>query len=574
MQNRWALRKVEDLDAVTRMRHLLGDLPEALARTLVVRGIDTFDKARRFFRSSTEELLDPHLMQDMGTASDRVARAVRDGERVTVYGDFDADGTTACALLVHFLRAKGLDVDFFVPCRFKHGYGLHTDGIEAAIRFGSTLFIAVDCGITDIDEAAYAKSKGLDLIICDHHKVGDVVPVAVAVLNPHRPTCPYPFKGLSACGVAFKLLQAVLQELGESVDAAYEYLDLVALATAIDVVPLKGENRILLRLGKSKMSCTKRPGLQSLARSAKVSLASLKDADLSFKLGPRINAAGRMGDASDAVRLFLAETPEEAGRLTALLEQANDDRKTITARIVAQALRQADEELRKTTRHALVLYRADWHRGVSGIVASRVADQYKRPVVVLSPAEGFAMGSARSVAGVDIYAALKLCANQLITFGGHTQAAGLSMDIENLDTFRDLLSDVVGERMTSERVSPAVEYDADLDLGTVDRRFRKVLCQFGPFGHSNPEPLFVCRGLEILDLRALTNGKHLKLHIRQKDGAPPYEVIAFNHGEKFETMQAARQNHVPVEVLCTLEENVWRGTQKLQLNAKDLRLSR
>ena len=575
MTYRWTLRSMDNPDAVAPLQEQLNNLPEALARALVLRGIDTFEAARRYFRPSLDDLHDPFLMQDMDAAADRLARAVRQRERVLVYGDYDVDGTTSTALMTHFLRSMGVEADFFIPNRFTHGYGLHQDGIDHAAELGARLILALDCGITAHDEAQYARDKGIDLIICDHHTATDAPPDAVAVLDPKRPTCPYPFKELSGCGVTFKLAQATLTRLDEPADRALPYLDLVAVSTASDIVPLHGENRVLMREGFERLRQTSRLGLRTLAEQAGLDLDRLTVDRLVFGVGPRINAAGRMGEASRAVQLLLSDDPAAAAELTQRLERANQQRRALDREMQAQAVRQAEIQLGGKMRHALVLHEPGWHQGVVGIVASRVVERFHRPAVVLCTANGEVKGSARSITGVNIYKALKACEDLLTQFGGHDYAAGLTLPEANIPALRDRLDAVVGEIMTTEMMTPTIEYDALLDLHAFDDRFWNVLKQFAPFGPTNMRPIFHARDLAVVGRpRVVGNGTHLKLNVRPHHPAEGRSrpVIAFGHGEKLPMVQAAQREGHPLEMLFSIEENTWQGQTTIQLRARDLRV--
>lgn len=576
MTYRWVLRPVDDPAAVTAMQQQLNDLPEALARALVLRGIDTFDAARAYFRPTLDALHDPFLMQDMDAAADRLAQAIRQGERVLVYGDYDVDGTTSTALMTHFLRAMGAEADFFIPNRFTHGYGLHTDGIDRAVASGARLILTLDCGITAHAEAEYAREKGIDLIICDHHTAADVPPVAVAVLDPKRPTCTYPFKELSGCGVTFKLVQATLDRLGEPAERALDYLDLVAISTASDIVPLQGENRVLMREGFQRLGHTQRLGLRTLAEAAGLDFDRVTVDRLVFGIGPRINAAGRMGEASRAVQLLLTDDPAEAADLTRVLEKANLQRRALDRETQAQAMRQAEIQLSARMRHALVLHEPDWHQGVIGIVASRLVERFHRPAVMLCTANGAAKGSARSITGVNIYDALHACDDLLTQFGGHDYAAGMTLPEANVPAFRDRLDEVVGATMTPEMMIPAIDVDARLDLSTLDDRFWNVLKQFAPFGPTNMRPVFHARDLAVAgEPRGVgSGGAHLKLNVRRHDdpGARSHPVIGFGLGEKLPVAQAAQRQGQPLEMVFSIEENTWQGRTSLQLRVRDLRV--
>lgn len=575
---RWTLRSVADEARVAALSETLNRLPEPLARVLVLRGVGGFDEARHFFRAGLDALHDPFLMQDMDRAAERLAQAIETGERVLVYGDYDVDGTTATALMTRFLRAHGVETEYFVPSRFEHGYGLCKAGLDYARDLGASLVVALDCGITAIEEAAYAKGIGLDLVICDHHEPGPTLPDAVAVLDPKRPDCPYPFDGLSGCGVGFKLVQATLQRLGRPAEAAWPYLDLVAVSTASDIVPLVDENRILMREGLRQLCIAPRLGFVMLAERAGVDLTACTSSKIVFSLGPRINAAGRLDDASLAVALLLSDDPEEAARLADQIEALNKQRRDLDLQTRDEALRMAEAFVLAAPEEpfALVLHDPDWHPGVIGITASRVAEHFHRPTVLLTAgAGGLAKGSARSVKGISIYDALGTCADLLERFGGHAFAAGLALRVENVPALRVRLAEAVARAADGpEMLTPEIELDAHLDLSVIDDRFWRVLDQFGPYGPDNPRPLFWGRDLRIVGPPTAVggDGRHLKLRVAQREGGLPFSVIGFGLGDRLETALKSVRRGQPVELAFSVEENHWNGRTSLQLRATDVRL--
>jgi single-stranded-DNA-specific exonuclease len=580
MTYRWVPRSVDNPEAVQRLQRELNDLPEALARVLVLRGIDSFDAARHFFRAGRKDLHDPFLMQDMDRAADRVAAAVEQGERVLVYGDYDVDGTTATTLLTDFLRTHGADAGYFIPDRYEDGYGLGERGIDTAAEQGAGLIIALDCGITAHEEANYARSKDIDLIICDHHKPKDTLPAATAVLNPKREDCSYPFDELSGCGVGFKLVQATLDRLGEPPERAFDYLDLMAISTAADIVPLHGENRVLLREGLRAIETNPRLGVRALADAARFELTDVTTGDVVFKIGPRINAAGRMAHAEQAVALLLADDPDEAKALAAELEALNKERRSIDQETLREAKTMAERQITARNPHALVLYQPDWHLGVIGIVASRIVEQFYRPTVMLCRNGDAVKGSARSISGVNIYNALTACEDVLTQFGGHDYAAGMSLPEDNVDPFRNRLNDAIGEVVTAELLTPAIKIDAPLDLrtiGSVDDRFWAILKQFGPFGPANSKPVFHAADVTVVGQPRTvgSGGKHLKFKVRQRDApnGPAIDVIGFGMGDQLSTLKESQRTDRPLELLFSLESNTWKGRTSLQLKARALRLA-
>lgn len=569
------MRPVEDDSDIVRIAHQLNDLPLPLARSLVVRGVNTFEKAKSFFRDDLPHLHDPFLMTDMDEAADRLERAVRDGERVLVYGDYDVDGTTSTAMMVTFLQSLGVEATFFIPNRFEHGYGLCKAGLDEAIQQGAGLVITVDCGITARSEAAYAASKGLDLIICDHHTPDGDLPEAVAVLDPKRTDCSYPFDGLSGCGVGFKLIQATMERLGRDPAEAYSLLDLVALSIASDIVPMVDENRILMRGGLERLCSEPRLGVSLLAQRAGVDLTACTSSKIVFQIGPRINAAGRMADATMAATLLAEGDPIRAHHLVDDIEKLNDRRRELDHEARDHALKMA-ERFMQDDPVALVLYGEDWHPGVIGITASRVAETFHRPTVLLTTDQnGFAKGSARSVKGVSIYDALSECSDLLERFGGHAFAAGLALQPENVDVLRERLQSAVGKAITPEELQPEIELDAALDLDDITPRFVSVLKQFAPHGPDNLRPLYCGRDLRVVGQPATVgaDNSHLKLRLASsKDGGRAFSAIGFGLGDRHDVALASIRRGRPLEAAFSVEENTWRGRTSLQLRLKDIRL--
>jgi len=574
MKNRWLLRPVSQPEVVARLRQELNDLPEALARTLVLREVTTFEGARLFFRPLLEHLHDPFLMKDMDAAADRVVQALNRGERILVYGDYDVDGTTSTALMTTFLREMGAEVQYFIPDRFRDGYGLGKTGIDYAVEIGAALIVALDCGITAHEEARYVRSCGLDLVICDHHTALETIPDAVAVLDPKRPDCAYPFKELCGCGVGFKLVQAVLARLGEAPERALPYLDLVALATASDIVPVNGENRVLLREGMTRLKKEARLGLRALAAEARVDLDQCTTQQIVFGLGPRINAAGRLGDAGRAVDLMMATDEAVAQKLAQQLEQVNLKRRALDQETLDEAVAMAERQLGDHTRHTLVLHNPAWHIGVIGIVASRLVERFYRPTILMSTVNGYAKGSARSINGINIYQALQACQDLLVQFGGHNYAAGVTLMEADVPAFQKQFDDVVSASVTPDVLDPVIEVDAHLNLADIDTRFWKVLQQFAPFGPANDTPVFQGQDLEVVGEPRLVgrDGAHLKFAVRQRGVySSGLDVIGFRMQHHLPTLLDSIQHGTPFELLFSVEENTWNGRITLQLRARDLR---
>ena len=597
MKHRWITRTLDDPDVVPRLRADLNDLPEPLARALAARGIETFDAARRFFRPERATLHDPFAMAGMKAAAERLAEAIEREERVLVYGDYDVDGTTSTAMMLRFLRGEGVTADSFIPDRFEHGYGLCRAGLDRATQQGAALVVALDCGVTAVEEAQYAREQGLDLIICDHHTPGDSLPDALAVLDPKRPDCAYPFKALSGCGVGAKLVQATLQQRGtapaEAVSTVLDrFGDLLAVSIAADIVPVHDENRVFLREGLAKLRTEACPGLRALADAAGLDLAGITSGRLVFTLAPRINAAGRLDRADHAVDLLVAESEEEARPHAQTLDELNTERRALDRETTQQALARAERYLTARTPHALVLADEDWHQGVVGIVASSVVERFYRPTVLLTAADGegddLLKGSARSISGVNVYDALSECSGLLEQFGGHDYAAGLTLRRANLEAFRERFDEAVGAQVTPELLLPALKVDAPLaleEIGTVRGRFWAVLKQFEPHGPSNARPVFHTRDLTLArrPRRVGSDGKHLKFTVRPGEGGPQQgdgqpardltmDAIAFGLGDKIDVLRESRHEGQPLEVLFSVEENTWKGRTSLQLKVRDVRL--
>lgn len=573
---RWTVKDVEDEARVVKMAHSLNDLPMPLARSLVLRGVSTFEEARSFFRADLKHLHDPFQMQDMEAAADRLAAAIRNGERVMIYGDYDVDGTTSTAMLVTFLRGLGVETSFFIPNRFEHGYGVSQAGLDEAVQRGVSLVITIDCGITAIEEARYAKAQGLDVLICDHHMPEAELPEAVAVLDPKREDCTYPFDGLSGCGVGFKLIQATLHVLGRDPAEAWPLLDLVAVSTASDIVPMVDENRILMRHGLEQLCVEPRLGLSLLAARAKVDLSVCTASKIVFQIGPRINAAGRLDDASIAAQLLAEGDPVSAHRLVDEIETLNQRRRELDRKTRDEALAMA-ERFMQDDPVALVLHHPDWHPGVIGITASRVAETFHRPAVLLtSNGSGQAHGSARSVKGINVHRALSRCADLLDRFGGHAFAAGVALCEGKVEALRERMQVAVGEAVeTTDDLVPELEIDAHLDLGDVTSRFWNVLQQFSPHGPDNMRPLFLGRDLRVVGQPSTVGaeGRHLKFRVAQRNGeGRTFPVIGFGLGDRHAVAMASIRRGRPLDLAFNLDENTWRGRTSLQLRMKDLRL--
>lgn len=571
---RWNIKTVADAEATKSLRDALNDLPLALAKALVLRDITTFEEARSYFRDGLDRLHDPMEFEDMDLAIERILSAISLGQRITVYGDYDVDGTTSTALLTHYLRSVGATVQFFIPDRFKHGYGLSPKGMEAVHALGTDLIIALDCGVTAVNEAVMASELGMSLIVCDHHTPQNELPEAVAVLDAKREDCSYPFKELCGCGVTFKLALAVHKALGKNPDELLHYLDLVAVATAADMVSLHGENRILLREGLKQLRYRPRLGLRMLADQAGAKLSEATTRSIAFSIGPRINAAGRLGDAARAVNLLLADDQIEATARARQLERLNEERRVLDRETQKQAFAQADRFLAGRERHAVILHHPDWHLGVIGIVASRLVERHYRPAIMLASSGKVIKGSARSVAGINIFNALTACDDLLVEYGGHDYAAGLTLMPENLPAFIERFNQAVLEAVSENTLEPCVDIDAEMRLSELDDRFWAVLKQFEPFGQDNPAPVFVARNLDIMGPVAGVGRKrdHVKFSVRESGSSHPVRnAIGFGLGKYLQELSEAQATQQPIDLAFSIEENTWNGRTSLQLNVVDIR---
>ena len=568
MSFRWNIIQPEHEEAISRLQAELG-VPGSIARLLAIRGIESFDNARDFFRPSLNQLHDPFLMKGMQEGSDRLASAIRSDEKVVVYGDYDVDGTTATAIMYNFLKRFGVDVYYYIPHRFKDGYGIGKDGITFAEEKNATLIVSVDCGITAVEETEYAKSKGLDLIICDHHNAGEVIPDAAAVLDPKQPDCNYPFKGLSGAGVGFKLVLATLDKLGLPRDVADRYLDLVAVSIASDIVPIVDENRVLMHEGLQIINTKPRAGIKALLDMIRLRDSRLTTSHIVFSLGPRINAAGRMGDAAVAVELLLTEDATEAGKLAERLEEINMKRRSTDSRTMDEAVNQLDGQIDEDNCSCLVLHDPDWHLGVIGIVASRLVDLYGRPTIMLSTVDGLIKGSARSINGFNIYDALKQCEDLLVQFGGHKYAAGLTIAEDQLNNFIARFQEITNSTLSREDFEPELLIDAELPFKEITPRFWKLLKQFEPFGPNNLKPVFVTHNVAIQGRIHIVGQGHIKMRVSHQ-GSSSIEAIGFNMGHFAGPLRQADQ--AALDIVYTLDENTWNNRTHLQIRLKDIHI--
>ncbi|MBS7312022.1 MAG: single-stranded-DNA-specific exonuclease RecJ [Bacteroidales bacterium] len=568
-EREWRLRDSGDPENVAQLSAELGIDP-VLASLLVTRGVHTFEEARSFFRPSLSALHDPFLMKDMDLAVARLEKAVASQEKILVYGDYDVDGTTAVALVYSFIRRLTSSVDFYIPDRYDEGYGVSKKGIDWASDNGFTLIITLDCGIKAIDKVKYAEDKGIDLIICDHHLPEEEIPAAAAVLDPKREDCTYPFDDLSGCGVGFKLVQAYSQKNGLPFESLLPLLDLLVVSIASDLVTVVGENRVLAHFGLKRLNEEPRIGLQAMINLANLEQGHVTIDDIVFKIGPRINAAGRMESGRLAVELLTAETEEAAVTIGSQINDNNNERKSIDREITKAALDMVQDGTCCSSENAVIVYGPDWNKGVVGIVASRLVEAYYKPAFVLTKSNGFVTGSARSVRGFDLYEAISSCADLLENYGGHIYAAGLTLREENLPEFVRRIDKYVGEHSSDEMATPIVDVDSEINFSQITPKFFRILKQFQPFGPGNSAPVFLTKNVydDGNGRKVGPGGQHLKLELIQE--SQPYHqisAIAFNMASLFEHIR----NGNPIDICYSVVENYYRGNSTIQLRIKDMR---
>lgn len=566
LEKRWCLKPEPDPAAVSRLTHARS--PTTLATLLAQRGISSPEEAKAFYHPTIGQLHDPFLMKDMDRAVERIERALMEKEPIMVYGDYDVDGTTAVALVYSVLSRCTGEIMHYIPDRYAEGYGISTLGIDRAAERGVKLIIALDCGIKSVDKVAYAKQQGIDFIICDHHLPGDALPDAVAVLDPKRPDCPYPFKELSGCGIGFKLMQAFMRNNDMPFSELEELLDLVAVSIGCDIVPVLGENRVLAYFGLERLNDSEpRPGIRTLLELSTFT-RKLTITDLVFVLGPRINAAGRIEHGQQAVELLLAKSANEAANIGKRIDGNNTARQDLDRTITEEALDlfETDDVLRDAW--STVVYNADWHKGVVGIVASRLIERHYRPTVVLTESNGMASGSARSVKGFNVHDAIAACSDLLEQFGGHMYAAGLTLRTENIDAFRKRFEEVVRARLHPSMRIPEEEVDLAIGLAEIAPLIRGVE-GMEPFGPGNMKPVFLTTGVQAREVRLLgTGGDHLKCIVHDaRSPALEFEAIAFRQGDHFDLLRSG----APFSMVYTVEKNDWHNKVTTQLNIKDIK---
>jgi single-stranded-DNA-specific exonuclease len=581
MEKRWVIKERGDPEIVQRLSREL-NINTLLSSLLVQRGILTFEDAKSFFRPKLLQLHDPFLMKDMDKAIYRIENAIRNYEKILIYGDYDVDGTTAVALVYTFLKSIYREVGFYIPDRYSEGYGISKAGVDFAKENNYTLIIALDCGIKAIDPIQYAREQDIDFIVCDHHRPGDVLPPAYAILDPKRQDCNYPYDELSGCGLGFKLIQAFSKKNRMPFKRLEKYLDLVVVSIAADIVPISGENRILAYYGLKVLNSKPRPAFTAILHYSNIKKKNefqyvdeeyafnrkLTISDLVFLIGPRINAAGRMESGRNSVELLISNTIETAIERAEQINHFNTERRNLDMLITQQAIDIISGDPSFADKKSTIVFNPDWHKGVLGIVASRITEHYYRPTIILTQANGLITGSARSVKDFDIYNAIDQCYDLLEHFGGHKYAAGLSIKPENFEAFKERFEHIVSSTIEDRMLVPEIEIDAKVRLSSISTKFFKILKQFAPFGPENMAPVFMTEGVVDTGFACVVGKNHLKLSVLHPDiSGFPLAAIAFQQGSKLPIVQSGR----PFSICYHIEENEWNGNVSLQLNIKDIK---
>lgn len=572
MEKRWLVKNPIDRTTVEEFRSTLKVDP-IVAEVLLQRGISSYEEAEAFFTPKLEDLHDPFLMKDLGNAVERINQAMAKNERILFFGDYDVDGTTAVSLMLCFFKNRYDNVDYYIPDRYKEGYGVSKAGIDYAKETNVGLFISLDCGIKSVELVDYANSLNIDFIVCDHHQPGEIVPNCL-VLDPKQKDCHYPYKELCGCGVGFKLLQGLCVRNNWKLDQLYTHLDLVAVAIGADIVPITGENRILCFHGMRLLNEQPRPSFKALLTLAKRSFP-VTLTDVVFTIAPRINAAGRLHTGRHAVDLMISDDLDGIRKMALEINEYNQDRRSLDEEITMEALEMLDNDVAFSKRKSTVVFKDDWHKGVVGIVASRLIEKHFKPTIVLTETDGILTGSARTVNDFDIYSAIEACEEHLVQFGGHTHAAGLTLEKINLEAFIDKFDQIVQETITVDDLAPEEIIDIELHFNDIFQpnenrmripKLKRILKKMEPHGPGNMKPVFISRNVFSTDVRILKD-KHLKLKMTQADSDVVMEGIGFNLSEKEDDVAAG----VPFEIVYTLESNFWNGNETLQMNIKDIR---
>ena len=562
LNKRWTL--VNSDKALANELHRSLGISSVICQLLVIRGIRSYEEAKAFFRPQLSELHSPWLMKDMDKAVARIILAMQSHEKFLVFGDYDVDGTTSVAVVYSFLQKIYTDVNFYIPHRYREGYGVSKAGIDHAKETGCSLIISLDCGIKSVELIAYAKTLGIDFVVCDHHLPDELLPPAVAILNAKQFDCPYPYKDLCGCGVGFKLISALTEKLELHPETPNQYLDLAATAIAADIVPLTGENRILSYHGLIKANREPNLGIKALMKLSNMT-GEMQIQNLVFMIAPRVNAAGRMDDARKAVQLFIASTLEEALLYAEMLQSDNTDRREADSTTTEEALAMLEANTQWKDRRSTVVFQPHWHKGVVGIVASRLIEHYHRPTIVLTSSGDYAAGSARSVPGFNLYEAIHACREYLLGYGGHFAAAGLTLEKENVEVFREKFESVVAAQIRPEQLTPEILLDTELKLEDINQNFYNIICQMEPFGPENPRPIFLVRKLQDSGWSKIVKELHVKFSLR--DEKTTISGIGFNMADKFHLLEKKK----PVDIACTIDENEWQGQKSLQLRVIDIR---
>ncbi len=562
MDKRWNILDADEQEVQFLQTEL--KVHPVLCKILVQRGIKNFEQSRNFFRPSLDDLHSPWQMKDMEKAVERIIKAINSSEKILVFGDYDVDGTTSVASMFLFLKNIHHNLDFYIPHRYREGYGVSKAGIDFASENGFTLIISLDCGIKSADLIAYAKELGIDFIVCDHHLPDKVLPPAVAILNPKQTDCSYPFKELCGCGVGFKLMCALEERMNLSKGIAFEQLDLLATAIAADIVPVNGENRILAFHGLKKANENPNKGIKALTKLSGL-VKELHITNLVFMIAPRVNAAGRMDDASKAVRMFIAATEDEAMEYAEMLHSDNTDRKEADSSITEEALTTIRENKEWADRKSTVVFKPHWHKGVVGIVASRLIEHYYRPTIVLTKSGDYAAGSARSVPGFNLYEAIHACREHLLGYGGHFAAAGMTLELDQVDAFREKFEEVVSNSIEPQMLIPEIVIDAEIKLDDIRQPFFNILCQMEPFGPENLRPVFITRNVTDTGWSKIVKEDHLKFSVKQNNVT--ISGIGFNMADKYPLLQQKK----PVDIVYKIDENEWQDKKSLQIRVIDVR---
>lgn len=564
MHKRWKILEANEANIITLQESL--KINKTLCKILVQRGFEDYEKAKAFFRPSLNELHDPWLMKDMDKAVTRLTSAFSSNEKILVFGDYDVDGTTSVASMYQFLSAIYHQVDYYIPHRYKEGYGVSKAGIDYAFENKITLIVSLDCGIKSVDLIAYAKSLGIDFIVCDHHLPDEQIPIASAILNPKQKDCNYPFKELCGCGVGFKLMQALADKLNLSSNTYLLYLDLVATAIAADIVPIIGENRTLAYFGLKKVNENPCVGIKALMQLAAVQ-KEMTITNLVFIIAPRINAAGRMDDAKKAVQLFIEQDETKAKALAEILHSDNTDRKEADSSITEEALAIIENDASLSTRKTTVVYQEHWHKGVVGIVASRLTEKYYRPTVVLTKSGNIVAGSARSVVGFNLYEAIHACRKHLIGYGGHFAAAGMTLDPANVEAFSAAFEQVVSNTITPDLLIPEIIIDSEISISELTESFHNIIAQMEPFGPDNMKPVFIAKNVSNTGFSKVVKEQHIRFSVQQKN--IQINGIGFNMAHKYDILQ----NNKFIDIVFNIDLNEWNGNTNVQLKVIDFKAS-